>query len=80
MGVISEPIPVPAFSLIGGQKSVSGSPVGSPAVMAKMLEFCARHAIAPHVEYMPMSRIDEAFQALREGKPRYRIVLENDFA
>lgn len=79
VGVVSEPIAVPAFGLIGGQKSVSGSPVGSPAVMAKMLEFCARHSIAPYVEYMPMSQIDDAFQRLREGKPRYRIVLENDF-
>lgn len=80
VGAVSEPLEIPAFSLIGGQKSVSGSPVGSPAVMAQMLEFCARHQIIPQVEYMPMSRIDDAFQRLREGKPRYRIVLENDFA
>lgn len=80
VGAVSEPLEIPAFSLIGGQKSVSGSPVGSPAVMAQMLEFCARHGINPQVEYMPMSQIDDAFQRLRDGKPRYRIVLENDFA
>lgn len=80
VGAVSEPLEIPAFSLIGGQKSVSGSPVGSPAVMAQMLEFCARHQINPQVEYMPMSQIDDAFQRLRDGKPRYRIVLENDFA
>ena len=79
VGAVSEPIEVQAFSLIGGQKSLSGSPLGSPATIRQMLDFCERHDIAPQIETMPMSRIDEAFQRLRDGKPRYRIVLENDF-
>jgi len=28
----------------------------------------------------PMSRINQALAHLREGKARYRVVLENDFA
>jgi uncharacterized zinc-type alcohol dehydrogenase-like protein len=44
-----------------------------------MLDFCARHDIAPKVERMPMSKIDEAFDHLKNGSPRYRIVLDNDF-
>lgn len=80
VGAVLEPIAVSAFSLIGGQKSLSGTPLGSPATIRKMLDFCARHDISPQVEVMPMSQIDEAFQRLRDGKPRYRIVLENDFS
>ena len=64
---------------VGGQKSLSGTPLGSPATIRKMLDFCARHGIAPQIEVMKMSEIDAAFDRLREGKPRYRIVLENDF-
>lgn len=79
VGAVSEPIAVEAFTLIGGQKSLSGSPLGSPATIRKMLDFCERHGIAPQVERMKMSEIDKAFDRLREGKPRYRIVLENDF-
>lgn len=79
VGAVSEPIGVEAFALIGGQKSLSGSPLGSPATIRKMLDFCERHDIKPQVERMKMSEIDSAFDRLREGKPRYRIVLENDF-
>jgi uncharacterized zinc-type alcohol dehydrogenase-like protein len=78
VGAVLEPIPVAAFSLIMGQKSISGSPVGSPSTMATMLAFCARHGIAPMVEKFPMSCVNEAFEHLRAGKARYRIVLEND--
>ncbi|MGP1665951.1 MAG: NADPH-dependent aldehyde reductase Ahr, partial [Rhodanobacter sp.] len=30
LGVVTEPIPVPAFTLISGQRDISGSPTGSP--------------------------------------------------
>ena len=80
VGVVLEPIPVSAFSLIAGQKSMSGSPVGSPTVAVRMLDFCARHDIAPVTEHFPMSRVNDALEHLRAGKARYRIVLENDFA
>ena len=43
-----------------------------------MLEFCARHQIAPVTEEFPMSKVNEAFDHLRSGKARYRIVLKND--
>jgi alcohol/geraniol dehydrogenase (NADP+) len=78
VGAVPEPIPVPAFTLLSGQKTISGSPLGSPATTAKMLAFCARHGIAPTIEKFPMSRVNEALEHLRAGKARYRIVLEND--
>ena len=79
VGAVLEPVPVSAFSLIGGEKSISGSPLGSPALTGKMLEFCARHSIAPQLETFPMSQVNDALEHLREGKARYRIVLKNDF-
>jgi uncharacterized zinc-type alcohol dehydrogenase-like protein len=80
VGVIPSPIPAPAFGLIVGQKSISGSPLGSPATIRKMVEFCARHHIAPITEHFPMSQANEAMAHLESGKARYRVVLENDFA
>lgn len=79
VGAVLEPVPVAAFSLIGMQKSISGSPVGKPANISAMLDFCARHKIAPLVEPFPLSKVNDALDHLRHGKPRYRIVLENDF-
>ncbi len=78
VGAVLEPIPVTAFPIIMGQKSVSGSPIGSPTTIADMLDFCARHSIAPKTETFKMSEANEAFEHLRAGKARYRIVLEQD--
>lgn len=76
VGAVLEPIPVAAFPIIMGQNSVSGSPNGSPVTSADMLEFAARHNIAPQTEHFPISRINDAMQHLRDGKARYRIVLD----
>ena len=78
VGAVLEPVPVAAFSLIFGQKSISGSPVGSPATTARMIAFCARHGIAPIIEKFPLSRVNDALDRLRSGRARYRVVLEND--
>jgi alcohol/geraniol dehydrogenase (NADP+) len=79
VGAVLEPIPVPAFSLIMAQRSLSGSPMGSPATTREMVNFCARHGIAPVTEHYPMSQANDALEHLRAGKARYRIVLEADF-
>jgi alcohol/geraniol dehydrogenase (NADP+) len=79
VGAVLEPVPVKVFSLLSGQKCVSGSAIGSPTNMAKMLEFCVRHKIEPQVEHFSMSRVNEALEHLRSGKARYRVVLDADF-
>ncbi len=79
VGAVPQPIPVAAFSLIGGQRHISGSPTGSPVNIETMLEFAARHNITPQTEHFPMSRINDAFEHLEAGKARYRIVLDADF-
>jgi uncharacterized zinc-type alcohol dehydrogenase-like protein len=79
VGAVPQPIPVGAFRLIGAQRSVSGSPSGSPVAIETMLDFAARHNILPQTEHLPMSRINEAFDRLEAGKARYRIVLDADY-
>jgi uncharacterized zinc-type alcohol dehydrogenase-like protein len=79
VGAVLEPIPVAAFSLIMQQRSISGSPSGSPVAIETMLNFAARHNVAPQTEHFPMSQINEAFARLASGKVRYRIVLDADF-
>ncbi|MHB8253559.1 MAG: NADPH-dependent aldehyde reductase Ahr [Acidiferrobacter sp.] len=79
VGAVLEPLNLPAFGLIGGQKEVSGTPLGRITTVKHMLNFSGRHAIAPIVERFPMSRVNEALAHLRSGKARYRIVLDADF-
>lgn len=78
VGVAPEPIALEVFPMIMAQRSLSGSPLGSPATTATMLEFCARHKIKPVTESFRMSDANRALSRLAEGKARYRIVLEND--
>lgn len=76
VGAVPEPVSLGVFPLLLGQKSFSGSPLGSPATTDQMLEFAARHGIAPTTETFPMSQANEAIEHLRAGKARYRIVLK----
>jgi uncharacterized zinc-type alcohol dehydrogenase-like protein len=78
VGAVLEPLQIPVFTLLMGQRSVSATPLGSPATNATMLDFCARHGIEPVTEVFPMSKANEALEYLRNGKPRYRIILQND--
>jgi len=76
VGVVLEPMAIPAFPLMAGEKSIAGSPLGSPALTRRMLEFCVRHDIYPDVEEFPISKVNEALAHLKDGKARYRIVLK----
>lgn len=76
VGAVLEPMAIPAFSLIMGEKSVAGSPLGSPGLTATMLDFCVRHDIYPVVEEFPLEKVNEALAHLEGGKARYRIVLK----
>ncbi|AMV71121.1 NAD(P)-dependent alcohol dehydrogenase [Desulfuromonas carbonis] len=75
VGASLEPLDLAVFPLIGGQRSISGSPVGSPANIARMLAFAARHEIRPVIETFPFEQVNAALERLRSGQARYRIVL-----
>jgi len=76
VGATLEPIDLAVFPLIAAQRSVSGSPVGSPATIQRMLEFAVRHGIAPVTEHFPFDRVNDAINHLRSGNARYRVVLD----
>jgi uncharacterized zinc-type alcohol dehydrogenase-like protein len=44
VGILTDPIQLAAFPLIAGQKSLGGSPLGSPSTVEIMTDFCARHS------------------------------------
>ncbi|MBF2097939.1 MAG: NAD(P)-dependent alcohol dehydrogenase [Gloeomargaritaceae cyanobacterium C42_A2020_066] len=75
VGVVLEPVPVNVFGLLDRQKTLSGSPLGSPATVAQMLRFAAHHSIAPITQAFPFSQVNEALAHLRRGQARYRLIL-----
>jgi uncharacterized zinc-type alcohol dehydrogenase-like protein len=77
VGVPPTPMSIPVFALIGGRKSISGSPIGNRATITEMLEFSARHGIRAKTEALPLSDVNIAIQKVRDNLARYRMVLLN---
>jgi len=75
VGVASE-VQARIGSLMGKQRSISASPTGSPGAIRNMLDFADRHNIRPVVESFNMSDVNEALERLKNGKPKFRIVLK----
>lgn len=78
LGAVTEPLGIDLIPMMFSHLAIGASPVGPPVVIRKMLEFSARHRVAPVNEHFPMSRVNDAFEHLRSGKARYRIVLDRD--
>ena len=58
-------------------RSVSSSPSGSPTTALTMLDFAARHDIAPVCETFSFDEINDAVDHLRSGQARFCVVLEH---
>ncbi len=76
VGVPESDMKIPAVMLIGQEKSICGGRTGSPADIATMLAFAARHGVKAKIEKFPMKDINAAMDRVRTGKMRYRVVLE----
>src|SRR6202451_450802 len=59
-----KPLPVAAFGLIRGRRSLSGSPIGGIAETQEMLDFCSKHNITSDVEVIPIQKVNEAYERL----------------
>jgi uncharacterized zinc-type alcohol dehydrogenase-like protein len=77
VGVAPSPIALQAFSLIGGQRSLAGSPTGSPRDLHEMLDVAARHGVKAITERFPMAQANEAVVKVKKNQVRYRAVLAN---
>ena len=76
VGIPGAPLTVSVDPLLDEQKRITGSVIGSTNTMRRMLSFAAEHGIAPIVERMPMSSVNEAISRVREGRARMRVVLD----
>jgi uncharacterized zinc-type alcohol dehydrogenase-like protein len=77
VGVPPSPVSLPVFPLVGGQRSVSGSPTGSPRDLEEMLDVAARHNVRAVTERFPMNKANEAVAKVKKNQVRYRAVLAN---
>ncbi|HET7437745.1 MAG TPA: NAD(P)-dependent alcohol dehydrogenase [Thermoanaerobaculia bacterium] len=76
VGAPPKPLAVPAFALIMGRRSVSGSNIGGIAETQEMLDFCGKHNITADVEVIPATKINEAYERLLKSDVKYRFSID----
>ena len=76
VGAPEEPLSVPAFALITGRRSLSGSMIGGIRETQEMLDFCAEHGLGAEVEVIGGDQIDEAYDRVVASDVRYRFVID----
>ena len=76
VGAPEEPLPVSAFALLFGRKSVSGSLIGGIAETQEMLDFCGKHDITSDVEVIPIQQINEAYERMLKSDVKYRFSID----
>ncbi|MBB4145547.1 NAD(P)-dependent alcohol dehydrogenase [Rhizobium rhizoryzae] len=76
VGVPEKPVPVHAFSLIPGRRSLAGSMIGSIKETQEMLDFCGKHNITAEIELIDIKDINTAYERVIKSDVRYRFVID----
>jgi uncharacterized zinc-type alcohol dehydrogenase-like protein len=75
VGVPDAPLRLDVGAMLGRQLSIATSAVGGRSAVREMLDFAARHGVAPRVQLRPLAEASAALADVRRGRARYRIVL-----
>ena len=75
LGAGSQPLVFRSGALVGGEKQIQGSITGTPFENEKALKFSVLSHVRPLVETMPLELANEAFQKMKSGDAKFRIVL-----
>ena len=76
VGAPEKPLPVSAFALFFGNKTLGGSMIGGIAQTQEMLDFCGKHGITSDVEVIPIQRVNEAYERMLKGDVKYRFSID----
>ncbi|UYQ79111.1 alcohol dehydrogenase catalytic domain-containing protein [Glutamicibacter sp. JL.03c] len=76
VGVDAGTLDLPVAPMVVHALSVTGHLTGSPADTEQAMAFAVRHGIQPTTQTFPLEQAQSALDALREGRARFRLVLE----
>ncbi|MGE0615032.1 MAG: NAD(P)-dependent alcohol dehydrogenase [Bacteriovoracia bacterium] len=76
VGIPDKEVPVGAFPLVMGRRSVAGSLIGGIRETQEMLDFCGKHNIVSDIEKIPMQKVNEAYERVIKSDVRYRFVID----
>jgi alcohol dehydrogenase len=75
LGAGKEPLSVGTGWLVGGERSLVGSITGTPQESERALRFSVLTGALPRIEVLPLEQANAAYQRMRAGEVRYRMVL-----
>jgi len=76
VGAPEEPVPLNAFALIPGRRTLAGSMIGSIKETQEMLDFCGQHGIVADIETIAIDQINDAYKRMQKSDVRYRFVID----
>ena len=76
VGAPEKPLPVSAFALLFGRRSLSGSMIGGIKETQEMLDFCGAHDITADVEVIPIQQVNEAYERMLKSDVKYRFSID----
>ncbi|MCT1384146.1 NAD(P)-dependent alcohol dehydrogenase [Brachybacterium sp. p3-SID1565] len=76
VGLPPQKQPVGFGALIGGSKVLAGSNIGGIKETQEMLDFCAEHDIAAHIETIGVTEVDAMYDKVVAGEVYFRAVID----
>lgn len=75
LGVGQDPLAVSTGFVVGGERTIAGSITGSPFENERALDFSVLTGVRPRIETMPLESAQAAFERMRSGDVKFRMVL-----
>lgn len=75
VGAGKDPLSIAPGLMVGNEISVEGAITGTPYEAEKTLKFSLLTDVRAQIEVMPLEQANEAYQRMRSGDVRYRMVL-----
>jgi alcohol dehydrogenase len=75
LGAGKDPLTVSPGYLVGGERCIQGSITGTPHEKEKVLDFSVLAGVRAMIEVMPLEKANEAYQRMRSGDVKFRMVL-----
>jgi len=76
VGISPVPLPVPVIPLILSRYSLSGSAIGSPDEIKRMLQLASEKNVVAKTQVFSIKDANEAIKQFKQGKPHFRFVLK----
>jgi uncharacterized zinc-type alcohol dehydrogenase-like protein len=76
VGALEAMAPLNNMQVAPHRKSQAGSLIGSIAETQEVLDFCAKHNVAPDIELIPIQDINDAIKKVNDAEVRFRYVID----